>query len=219
MPSDRTRGLGLVDESARPGTPANPLHKIATLPNLITALRLLFTMCFLVLYPQQATHTAAVVLFIIAACTDWVDGKLARHLNQVSVFGKRFDPIMDRVLIFSGVIALLITDRIPLWTFVYLVVRDGLLAVGGFILLKRRHRIPDVCYIGKACTFILMAGFSVLLFDLFEVPGLNIFECAFLPGFGAATVSFGIWMVYVGCILSVIAACVYVVRGIRILKG
>jgi cardiolipin synthase (CMP-forming) len=219
MSQDCTRGLGLVDETAEPGTPANPLHKIATLPNLVTLLRLILTVLFLFLYPNDSTHTAAVVLFIVAACTDWVDGKLARGLKQVSVFGKRFDPVMDRVLIFSGVIALLITGRIPLWTFVYLAVRDGLLLVGGAILMKTRRRIPDVCYIGKACTFILMAGFSVLLFDLFEVPGLGVFECAFLPGFGSASVSFGIWMVYVGCVLSVIAACVYIVRGVRIMRS
>ena len=85
--------------------------------------------------------------------------------------------------------------------------------------MKTHGRIPDVCYTGKACTFILMAGFSVLLFDLFPVPGLNLFECPFLPGFGAATTSMGIWLVYVGCILSVAATLIYVVRGVRILRS
>lgn len=219
MSQDHTRGLGLVDPTAEPGTPANPLHKIATLPNLVTACRLVLTICFLVLYPQAETHALAVVLFIIAACTDWIDGKLARGLKQVSLFGKRFDPVMDRVLIFSGVIALFVTGRVPTWVFLYLVIRDACLFAGGAVLMKTRGRIPDVCYIGKACTFILMAGFSVLLFDLFTVPGLNLFECSFLPGFDSTPVSLGIWLVYVGCILSVIAAAIYVVRGIRILRS
>ena len=219
MSQDHTRGLGLVDPTAEPGTPANPLHTIATLPNLVTLCRLILTICFLVLYPQDGTHNLAVVLFIIAACTDWIDGKLARGLKQVSLFGKRFDPVMDRVLIFSGVIALFVTSRIPAWVLLYLIARDACLFVGGAVLMKTRGRIPDVCYIGKACTFILMAGFSVLLFDLFMAPGLNVFECTFLPGFGSAPVSLGIWLVYVGCILSVIAAAVYVARGIRILRS
>ena len=219
MSQDHTRGLGLVDPTAEPGTPDNPLHTVATLPNLVTLCRLILTVCFLVLYPQDGTHTLAVVLFIIAACTDWVDGKLARGLKQVSLFGKRFDPVMDRVLIFSGVIALFVTGRIPSWVFIYLVARDACLFVGGAVLMKTHGRIPDVCYVGKACTFILMAGFSVLLFDLFTVPGLGVFERSFLPGFGAAPVSLGIWLVYVGCVLSVIAAGVYVVRGVRILRS
>lgn len=219
MSQDRTRGLGLVDPTAEPGTPANPLHTVATIPNLVTLCRLILTVCFLVLYPQERFHTLAVVLFIVAACTDWVDGKLARGLKQVSLFGKRFDPVMDRVLIFSGVIALLITARIPLWTFAYLVARDVALFVGGAVLMRTRRRIPDVCYTGKACTFILMTGFSILLFDLFPVAGLDLFECAALPGFGAAQTSLGMWLVYVGCILSVIAAGIYVVRGVRILRS
>ena len=144
MSKDCTRGLGLVDPTAEPGTPDNPLHTLATIPNLITLCRLVLTVCFLVLYPQEQYHTLAVVLFIIAACTDWIDGKLARRLKQVSLFGKRFDPVMDRVLIFSGVIALLVTSRIPAWTVCYLVTRDALLFVGGAVLMKTHGRIPDV---------------------------------------------------------------------------
>ncbi len=198
-----------------PGTPGNPLHTIATVPNLITLCRLLLTAAFLVMFPHERLRTAAIVIFIVAASTDWFDGQVARRFNQVSVFGKRFDPVMDRVLIFSGVVALVMGRLVPLWVVVFLVARDAYLAVGGLILKRCRNVVIDVCYVGKACTFVLMAGFAVVLLGLFPVPGLGLFDAAWLPGFGSEPVSLGMWAIYVGCVLSFSAAAVYTVRGAR----
>ena len=202
---------------AAPGTPENPLHTLYTIPNLITALRLLLTIAFVFLYPIEALRIPAVVIFIIAATTDWFDGQIARRFNQVSVFGKRFDPIMDRVLIFSGLIALVITGRLPLWVIVFLAARDIYLFCGSAIVYHYKQSIIDVCYVGKACTFILMTGFAMLLLDLFVVPGLGVVDVAWLPGFNAEHASLGIFVVYVGCVLSFTAAAIYTFRGIRTL--
>lgn len=201
-----------------PGTPENPLHTIATIPNLITLCRLILTGVFLVMYPHEDLRTPAVIIFIVAACTDWFDGQIARRFHQVSVFGKRFDPVMDRVLIFSGVLALVMAQLIPLWIVVFLVARDVYLALGGLILRKVCNVTIDVCYMGKACTFVLMAGFAVVLFGLFPVPGLHLVNLAWLPGFGDASVSLGMWAIYVGCLLSFSAAVVYTVRGARAMR-
>ncbi len=206
-------------QTALPGTPENPLHTLATIPNLITLCRLILTILFLVMFVTTDYKTFAVVVFIIAASTDWFDGQIARRFHQVSVFGKRFDPIMDRVLIFTGVAALLATNRLPLWTVVFLVARDCFLGTGSLILKRKTGSTLDVCYVGKACTFILMTGFAMLLLDLFYVPGLAVAEIPWLPGFGAASVSLGIWAVYIGCILSFTAASIYTVRGVRVLSN
>lgn len=200
---------------ALPGTPENPLHTLKTVPNLITLFRLVFTIAFLYLYLCTENTTVAVVLFILAASTDWIDGQVARRFRQVSVFGKRFDPIMDRVLIFSGVLALLLSGRLPLWVVVFLIARDGVLLIGSVFLKLTINKVIDVCYVGKACTFVLMTGFAILLFDLFVVPGLGLWDLAWLPGFGAAPASLGIWLVYIGCLLSLAAACIYIFRGVR----
>lgn len=203
---------------ALPGTPENPLHTIATIPNFITLCRLILTGVFLAMYPHEELRTPAVVIFIIAACTDWFDGQIARHFHQVSVFGKRFDPVMDRVLIFSGVLALVMANLIPIWVVVFLVARDVYLAIGGLILRRVCNVTIDVCYVGKACTFVLMAGFAVVLFGLFQVPGLHWINVAWLPGFGAESVSLGMWAIYVGCVLSFSAAVVYTARGARAMR-
>lgn len=208
-----------TEPTALPGTPQNPLHTLATVPNLITLCRLILTIAFLFMFPHERLRTVAIVIFIVAASTDWFDGQIARKFRQVSVFGKRFDPVMDRVLIFSGVIALVVGQLVPLWIVVFLVARDVYLALGGLILRTLCGATIDVCYIGKACTFILMAGFAVVLLGLFPVPGLNLIDSAWLPGFGSKSVSLGMWAIYVGCVLSFCAAVVYTVRGARALRS
>ncbi len=201
-----------------PGTPENPLHTIFTVPNLITLCRLILTGVFLWMYPHENLRLPATVIFVVAACTDWFDGQIARRFRQVSVFGKRFDPVMDRVLIFSGVLALVMAQLIPLWVVVFLIARDVYLAIGGLILRKVCGVTLDVCYVGKACTFVLMAGFAVVLFGLFPVKGLGLAEVPWLPGFGSREVSLGMWLIYAGCVLSLSAAVVYTVRGARAMR-
>lgn len=203
----------------QPGTPENPLHAIATIPNLITLCRLVLTIVFLVLYPIPELRLPAIVIFIIAASTDWLDGQVARRTHQVSVFGKRFDPVMDRVLIFSGVLALFLARLIPVWVAVFLVLRDVYLGLGGLFLMKTRGIMIDVAYIGKAATFVLMSGFAVVLLGIFEVPGLGLIESPALPGWGSQGVSLGMWAIYVGVILSFSTAVVYTGRGIRALRA
>lgn len=206
------------DGLALPGTPENPLHKVATVPNLITLCRLVLTVAFLFMFPHERLRRAAIAVYIVAACTDWVDGQVARRFRQVSVFGKRFDPVMDRVLIFSGILALAIGRLIPTWVVVFLVARDAYLLAGGAVLKATRGVIVDVCYIGKACTFVLMAGFAVVMLGLFPVPGLGVAEVSWLPGVGSEPVSLGMWAIYVGCCLSFAAACVYTARGVRVFR-
>ena len=201
----------------QPGTPENPLHTIATVPNLITLCRLILTAVFLVMYPVPELRTLAIVIFIVAASTDWLDGQVARRTHQVSVFGKRFDPVMDRVLIFSGLLALFIAGLVPVWVAVFLVARDVYLGLGGLYLMKRRDITIDVAYVGKAATFVLMSGFAVLLLGLFEVPGAGLIDARALPGWGAAPASLGIWAIYVGVVLSFTTAIVYTIRGARAL--
>ena len=209
-----------VDETGHmPGTPENPLHTLRTVPNLITLCRLILTVAFLFMYQHESLRTASIVIFIIAASTDWLDGQVARRTHQVSVFGKRFDPVMDRVLIFSGVLALVLGNMIPAWIVIFLICRDVYLLVGGIILKVLSGNIVDVVYVGKAATFVLMTGFAVVLLQLFPVPGLGIIDSPMLPGWGSSKTSLGMWAIYAGTLLSFFAACVYTGRGIRALKA
>lgn len=202
----------------QPGTPENPLHTILTVPNVITLCRFLLTIAFLFMYPHEALRLPAIIIFIFAASTDWLDGQVARRTHQVSVFGKRLDPVMDRVLIFSGVAALFISGLIPTWVIAFIIGRDVYLAIGGLILKRLRGTIIDVAYVGKAATFILMAGFATLLLGLFPVPGAGLIDTPALPGWGSTPVSLGMWAIYVGVVFSFATAVLYTIRGARALR-
>lgn len=208
MPEDK-----IADESEE------VLDKVLTVPNLVTLIRLLLLPLFLWLLFATPYHIAALVVFAVAASTDWVDGQIARRTHQVSRIGKLFDPFVDRLLIAVGVIAIFLLGRLPLWILVYLIVRDCFLLFGGRYLLARCGKVPPVVYVGKFATAFIMTGFCFLLLGMPEVPGLGMSGApAWLVGFGDEPALFGIWLVYAGLICSVTALVIYIVRGWRILK-
>lgn len=194
------------------------LDKVLTAPNVITLVRLLLLPLFLWLLFATPYHIAALVVYAVAASTDWVDGQVARRTHQVSKLGKLFDPFVDRLLIAVGVIAIFILGRLPLWILVYLIVRDLCLLLGGRYLLAKVGKVPPVVYVGKFATAFIMVGFCLLLLGLPLVPGLGLAGApAWLPGFGVDGALLGIWFVYAGLVCSIIAFLIYVVRGARLL--
>lgn len=178
-------------------------NKIFTIPNLVSLIRLCLVPIFFVLL-NEGYDLLATLLFAIAASTDWIDGQIARRTNTVTKLGQILDPTVDRILILSGVIGLLLVGRIPLWIVIFIILRDGLLLFGGAFLLKKYQiRIP-VVFAGKAATAALLFGFVGLLLNWPLVPGLGISEFSWLPGFNGFDVSWGIWFVYLGLVLSFI---------------
>ena len=166
--------------------------------------------------PENPLHTVLTVPNFITLCRLILTGVFLWMYPHENL---RFPAtVIFVVLIFSGVLALVMAHLIPLWVVVFLVLRDVYLAVGGLILRKVCDVTLDVCYVGKACTFVLMAGFAVVLFGLFPVKGLGLVDVPWLPGFGFGEVSFGMWLIYVGCVLSFSAAFVYTVRGVRAMR-
>jgi cardiolipin synthase len=176
-------------------------NKIFTIPNFISFIRLCLVPVFFVLL-YEGFDLLATLVFAIAACTDWIDGQIARRTNTVTRLGQLLDPAVDRILVFSGVLGLLLIGRIPMWIVVFILLRDGLLLLGGAGLLRRyKIRIP-VIFAGKAATAALLFGFVGLLLNWPLIPGLGICDFAWLPGFNAVDVSWGIWFVYLGLVLS-----------------
>ena len=195
------------------------LDKVLTAPNVITLVRLLLLPLFIWLLFFTPHRIAALIVFAIAASTDWVDGQVARRTHQVSKLGKLFDPFVDRLLIAVGVISVYLLGDLPLWILVFLIVRDCLLLAGGRYLLSTIGKVPPVVYVGKFATAFLMFGFCFLLLGMPKVPGLGIAGApAWLPGFGSDPAQLGIWFIYAGIICSIIAFSIYVVRGARMLK-
>lgn len=198
------------------GTPDNPSDKILTLANFITICRFLLTMAFLVLYVRDESRNIALICYIVAAVTDYLDGWIARSTQTVSWFGKVTDPLMDRVLLFTGVLGLVIIGTLPLWVAIFVIGRD-LVLLGGNIYLRQWYKRPvDVIYIGKVSTALFMTGFCFLLVNLCVVSGPAILNVSWLPGLNGQPASLGIYMVYIAIVLSTITAVIYYKQGFAI---
>ena len=200
------------------GTSDNPSSQILTVANLITLCRLGLTIAFLALFAAGHHRTTALVCYVIAATTDFLDGQVARRTQTVSWLGKIMDPIMDRVLLFTGVLGLLIVGDLPLWVPVFVIGRDVFLGIGGLILQHFRRRPIDVVYVGKAATALLMVGFCDLLLGLPVMEGLGLVDVAWLPGLNSQSAALGILFVYAGVVCSLVTAVVYTVKGVQVIR-
>lgn len=198
------------------GTSGNPSTDILTLANVITFCRLGLTCAFLVLFAGGTHRTLALVCYVVAATTDFLDGQIARRTQTVSWLGKIMDPIMDRVLLFTGVIGLLIVGELPAWVPVFVIGRDVYLALGGMVLQRYQKRPVDVSYVGKAATALLMFGFCDLLLGLPRIEGLDLVDAPWLPGLNDQGAALGILFVYAGVVFSAATALIYTREGIAL---
>jgi cardiolipin synthase (CMP-forming) len=138
--------------------------RILTIPNALSLLRLAGVPVFLWLVLGPHRDGIALLLLIASGLTDYLDGKLARLLNQSSKLGALLDPAADRLYIASTVIALTIRGIIPVWLLIVLVARDLVLLGFGPVLLRMGYGIAlPVHFLGKAATFNLLYAFPLLL--------------------------------------------------------
>ncbi|MFY1631857.1 CDP-alcohol phosphatidyltransferase family protein [Solwaraspora sp. WMMB335] len=175
-------------------------NRVATVPNLISFVRLLGVPLFLYLFLARRADAVAVLILAIGGTTDWVDGFVARRIRQVSRLGELLDPFVDRLYILATLVAFTVREVTP-WQFtVVLLGREVLL--GGCLLVLRRfgYGPPQVHYVGKTATFILLAAFPVLL--LSAVLGSD------APATVAAAVGWG--LAWWGVVLYWIAGLLYV---------
>lgn len=142
--------------------------RILTVPNGLSVLRLLGVPVFLWLVLVPQADGWAFLVLAIAGITDWLDGALARMLNQQSRVGELLDPAADRLYIAATIIGLAIRSIIPWWIVIVLVARDVVLL--GLIPLLRKHGVLvlPVTMLGKAATFCLLWGFPTLLLSTFD---------------------------------------------------
>ena len=149
------------------------MDRVLTIPNGLSAARLAGVPVFLWLVLGLRTATGdywAVGLLIVAGATDWLDGKIARALNQGSRLGQVLDPAADRLYIAATLVALAVRGIIPWWLLAVLALRE--LVVGGALtVLKRRVGFGtlQVSLVGKAATLCLLYAFPLLF--LGDHPG------------------------------------------------
>jgi len=174
-------------------------HQILTAPNLFTLLRLCCLPLFLYLLFGRDDRAGAAWLLGGLGATDWVDGWLARRFNQVSEFGKIFDPTADRLLFIVTAVAIIIDDAAPLWFIILVIVREfvlgAVLAVATLFFHMKRF---DVSWWGKTATFLLMFAVPGFMLGASDFPGHTGFQLAsWIVGIPGLLISYWVALTYV----------------------
>ncbi|MEB3285771.1 MAG: CDP-diacylglycerol--glycerol-3-phosphate 3-phosphatidyltransferase [Candidatus Sericytochromatia bacterium] len=132
------------------------------LPNLITLSRLALAIPFLLLLEWNGYERIALVIFVIASLTDWVDGYLARKWNQVTPLGQLLDPLVDKLLVTGALVALCARGIIPAWSVTLILFRE-FLVTGLRALEASRGVIVQAGWWGKWKAAIQMIAIILLL--------------------------------------------------------
>ena len=139
------------------------VDRVWTVPNALSMVRLLGVPVFLWLVLVPEADGWALGLLLLSGVSDWLDGYLARKLDQRTSLGELLDPVADRLYILAVVVGLAMRDIIPWWLALLLPLRDLLLWVLVPFLRTRGYSALPVHFLGKAATFNLLYAFPLLL--------------------------------------------------------
>ncbi|WP_132994178.1 CDP-alcohol phosphatidyltransferase family protein [Gordonia zhaorongruii] len=143
--------------------PAERSDAIVTIPNALSVLRLLLIPVFVWLLLVEESAGWAFVVVFVSGWTDWLDGKLARWLDQSTKLGALLDPAADRLYVIVIPICFGLRDFVPWWLIGLIIGRDVLLLATAPLLKSRGVTALSTLYVGKAATFALMSSFPWLL--------------------------------------------------------
>ena len=184
------------------------------LPNLITLLRILLIPLIVGIFylPDawlsfEGKNIAATAIFVFAAITDWLDGYLARKLNQMSAFGAFFDPVADKLVVVGALIVLLHLNRVDMVDALIIIGREIVIsALREWMATLGHSKSVAVAFIGKLKTVLQMVAIPLLLFGD-ELFGL------------IDTHALGTVCIYVAAVLTVVSMLYYLRRALPLQKG
>ena len=177
------------------------------LPNKLTTFRVIlipfFVFFLLAPYFEGYGNYIALVIFIVASLTDFLDGKIARKYNLVTNFGKFMDPLADKLLVCSALICLIALDRIPAWIVIVIISREFI--ISGFRLIAADNGVVIAAsYWGKFKTTFQMLMVIVIIFNInLQLGWLNIL---------------GTILIYVALVLTVVSLIDYIAKNKDVLK-
>lgn len=134
-----------------------------TWANAVTVARLALLPVFLWLLFSTDHRAIAAWLLGFLGATDWIDGYLARRLQQVSSVGKILDPVADRLLVMVGLLAVAAAAGVPWWFAIATLVRELVVSLLTLLLAALGAARIDVLWWGKVSTFALMTTFPLFL--------------------------------------------------------
>ena len=176
------------------------------LPTLFTWARIvaipLIVGVFYLDWPNETKNLFATVLFILVALTDWLDGYLARKLNQTSSFGAFLDPVADKILVCAALLVLLELGRVNAMVGLVIVGREiAISALREWMAQIGASRSVAVHMVGKLKTTVQMVAIPFLLFDGTMFGAIN-------------TRLWGTWLIYAAVVLTIWSMVYYLQKAI-----
>ena len=160
-----------------------------TISNIITISRLVL-LPFIIYFLLTEQRLVAFVIMLVSLFSDGLDGYLARRLNQESRLGKFLDPLCDKIFLAAVLVTLLYMKAVPLWAVTVIVLRDFLILLGSYILLKSKAVVEPSNTIGKITGFIF--GSMILAFTIGWTLLGNIFMYLSIPVMVIAFISYSV---------------------------
>ena len=178
-------------------------------PNLVTLSRIVLIPLIIGLYylPEawlsyHGKNIAATVVFILAALTDWLDGYLARRLNQTSAFGAFLDPVADKLIVVGALIALLYLNRVDMLVALIIIGREiAISALREWMAKVGQAKSVAVAFVGKLKTVGQMVAIPLLLY---HDPLFGVLDCQWL----------GTVLINVAAVLTVVSMLYYLRKAL-----
>ncbi len=149
------------------------LRKIFTIPNIISFVRIILIIPFVLFYNEKEYIYAGIVL-VVSGVSDMFDGMIARKFNQITDLGKVLDPIADKLTLIFVIVCLGSTAPQIIPLIAVLLVKEILMLIGGAVLVKRKIKPPAAKWYGKVATVIFYTSMVVIvLLEIFDVTGFN----------------------------------------------
>jgi CDP-diacylglycerol--glycerol-3-phosphate 3-phosphatidyltransferase len=147
---------------------------------------------------------AAAVVFLLAAITDMVDGKIARKHNMVTELGKFLDPIADKLLVISALIAFVRTDGLSVWA-VFIIIAREFIITGFRVIAASRGVVIAADKWGKIKTIVQIIAIVAILIRDFPVSMIIDFPV-------------GMTFMYISVILTIISGANYIIKNVKVIS-
>ena len=143
------------------------------IPNVLTMLRIILIPVFVAVFfstPHDRDKIAALVIFAAASITDMFDGMLARKLNQITDFGKLFDPLADKVMVVTAMVCQALIGVFPWIAIIIVGVKELIMMLGGIFMLSKNVVVYSN-YVGKTAQVFFIASLLLSFFHPSLVAG------------------------------------------------
>lgn len=140
--------------------------EIFTIPNLLSLFRLILIPLYVTIYlnaRDAADYYLAAGILAVSCLTDMIDGKIARHFNMISSFGKILDPLADKATQFTLIICLAIKHRILWYLVILFALKESFQLIAGGIRLRKGIMLKGALFSGKICTTVLFLSLIIMV--------------------------------------------------------